>query len=68
MTFVCHCPEHLRHIKVRAWVVVDRNVHHSTFNGSRATYSRYSAVVCKRCRCVWRTKAKYVGQLKNGTY
>lgn len=47
----------------RAWVVLDRNVNHSAFNGYRATPSRYSTVHCPICNAVWRTAAAYVDKL-----
>lgn len=47
----------------RLWRVAHRNCNYSKFNGSRWTWSAYSAVTCLRCGCWWRTTAKYVQDL-----
>lgn len=36
---------------------------HSAFSGYRRTTSRYSAVHCRNCGRIWRTKAAYVDEL-----
>lgn len=45
--------------------VVQRNCNFSAFNGYRWTPSDYSLVRCE-CGWSWRTKARYVGGLKDG--
>ena len=50
------------------WVVIDRECNYSWFNGKRYTPSDYSAVTCKKCMRYWRTKAKYVKTLPDGTF
>jgi hypothetical protein len=47
------------------WVVIQRNMNASAFNGYRPQWSRYSAVRCDHAGCgrVWRTDADYVGNL-----
>ena len=51
----CKCAK-----KDRDWGVLDRFCNYSAFNGYRRTPSDYSAVMCRTCRSVWRTKAGYV--------
>ncbi len=57
---VCSCP--LRHK-----VVVTRCGNYSAFNGYRFTPSDYSCIRCLRCGIFFRTKARYVEQLRNAT-
>jgi hypothetical protein len=54
----CKCPK-----DKRDWAVIDRCCNYSAFNGYRCTSSDYSAVFCRTCRSVWRTKADYVFEL-----
>lgn len=63
----CKCPESQKPVAGRAWVVIQRNGNASAFNGYRWQYSDYSAVRCRICNMVWRTKAGYVGALKDST-
>jgi hypothetical protein len=68
MPFSCHCPERKKPTKERAWVVVTRNRHFSTFSTLRncgGTYTPYSFVKCLACGAVGRTKAAYVLELKD---
>jgi len=46
-------------------VVSVRCGNHSAFNGYHFTPSDYSGVYCGACGTPWRTKAKYVGMLKD---
>lgn len=46
-----------------AWLVVQRKMNASSFNGGRATPSAYSCVKCVDCGAIWRTKANYVDGL-----
>lgn len=62
----CSCPESKKPLADRRWIVIQRNANASAFNGYRLTYSDYSAVQCHACGHVWRTKAAYVTDLKNG--
>lgn len=48
------------------WRVVDYRCNYSAFSGYRRTPSDYSLVQCTRCRTSWRTRAKYVEQLRRG--
>ena len=64
----CKCPERKKPISERKWVVIDRNCNHSAFNGYHCTPSTYSALNCQSCGSVWRTDAKYVADLSDGTY
>ena len=48
--------------------VIDRMCNYSAFNGYHCTASDYSGVVCTDCGWPWRTKAKYVHNLKDSTY
>lgn len=62
--FVCKCPESKKPIEQRAWVIRDYKCNYSAFNGWRYTPSDYSAISCLKCQTIWRTKAKYVDNLK----
>lgn len=46
--------------KPRSVEVLAYKVHHSAFNGYRATPTPYSSVMCTVCGACWRTKAAYV--------
>jgi len=67
----CSCPERDEPITVEAgsnrparlWVILSYMCNHSAFNGYHMTSSEYSAVGCRRCGYIWRTKAKYVDDL-----
>lgn len=48
----------------RNWEVTQYRVSHSAFNGYRVAPSNYSSVVCHTCQRAWRTKAKYVEELR----
>jgi hypothetical protein len=50
----------------RRWFVLQRRCNHSAFSGYRYTSSDYSCVQCHACGTVWRTKAAYVRDLKDG--
>ncbi len=45
------------------WVVLQREGNASAFNGYCWTPSAYSAIRCRHCGRVWRTKANYVRHL-----
>ncbi len=45
------------------WLVITYKAHYSSFNGGQRTASAYSAVKCRACGRVWRTKAAYVDTL-----
>lgn len=66
----CTCAERKEPLVVttkrppRLWRIVKYKHHNSSYNGYRATPSRYSEVCCLRCGARWRTAAKYVGELK----
>ena len=49
------------------WRVIQRRCNYSAFNGYRYTPSRYSLVHCRDCGALWRTTAKYVDQLEDGS-
>lgn len=61
----CRCSEREKPVKDRRWVVTARYCHHSAFAGYARTYSDYSAVWCLTCAASWRTKAEYIGQLRD---
>jgi hypothetical protein len=62
------CEDRGAHRAAGAWIVLVRNANHSAFNGGRRTPSAYSAVACTRCGRIWRTKARYVGTLRDGSW
>ena len=64
-TFDCNCPERRKPVGERAWVVRQRNCHHSAFNGYRRTPSEYSTVACLKCGASGRTRAQYVAHLRD---
>jgi hypothetical protein len=47
------------------WRVTVRNANYSAFNGGHRTPSAYSEVHCICCNRTWRTKAAYVGRLRD---
>lgn len=59
----CSCPEKAKPVECRRWRVLDYKCNYSKFNGRRYTPSDYSAVTCRACGAVWRTKAGYVEEL-----
>ena len=63
----CKCDERFKPIKDRAWVVIQRLCNFSAFNGYHWTPSDWSAIWCPRCQSMWRTKAKYVSLLPDGS-
>jgi hypothetical protein len=63
----CRCPEAEKPLTERAWVVSQRRGNQSAFNGYRWTPSEYSLVYCQKCHAMWRTKARFVDQLKDGS-
>lgn len=63
----CKCAESKKPPTERAWRVTQRNCNHSAFNGYHQTWSKYSALLCLACGCVWRTTARYVASIKDMT-
>jgi hypothetical protein len=63
---MCECEERKKPIKERAWFVYKRFCNYSAFNGYRYTPSDYSSVCCPKCHRVWRTKAAYINELRDG--
>lgn len=61
----CKCSESKKKVEERAWYVVQRNSRCSAFDGYRSMYSDYSAVMCGKCGCGWRTKAQFVEKLES---
>lgn len=61
----CTCSESKKPARLRRWFVTQRNCNHSAFNGYAYDPSDYSAIRCGECRAVWRTKAKYVDELRD---
>lgn len=60
----CTCPNrNLDIYRACHWRVLVRNSRCSAFEGYQQMWSPYSLVECRRCGLVWRTKAKYVGDL-----
>lgn len=57
----CRCPKEKKNLQVIA-----RGCNYSAFNGYRYQSSDYSAVQCRTCGRIWRTKAKYVDLLPGG--
>jgi hypothetical protein len=64
----CSCDERHKPVRLRSWVVIQRECNHSAFSGYRWTPSAYSQVHCPQCLAVWRTKAAYVAQLEDGNF
>lgn len=46
------------------WRIVNYQCNYSAFNGYKRTPSDYSLIRCLECGSYWRTKAKYVDELK----
>jgi hypothetical protein len=65
--YCCKCPESKKPARERNWVVLQRNGNASAFNGYRWQHSDYSCVQCHACGFVWRTNARYVVTLQDGT-
>lgn len=61
MSGACAC-KCARPVRKRCFVI-DRECNYSAFSGYHFTPSKYSCVVCRDCRSVWRTRAAYVRQL-----
>lgn len=64
----CKCPESKKPVAERGWMVTQRHCNHSTFNGGRKTYSKYSALRCAGCFSCWRTTASYVGSIRDAVW
>ena len=65
----CDCPERKKpNPRDRNWVVIDRYCNYSAFSGYHWTPSDYSALHCHTCGACWRTKADYVGLIRDGSY
>lgn len=62
MSFAGACPA-----KDHDHVVLQRNGNQSAFNGYRWTPSDYSSIRCLQTLAFWRTKANYVGALRDAT-
>lgn len=65
---VCRCEESNKPMKDRQWFVYRRKCNFSHFESPKGGYhySNYSSVHCAKCDAMWRTKAKYVNELKDG--
>lgn len=61
----CKCAESKKPPAERAWQVTQRHQRCSAFDGYHPRCSDYSAVRCLVCHSAWRTKAKFVGALKD---
>lgn len=69
----CTCSEKQRPLTVpagsndrpRQWFVLERNASRSAFNGYKQVWSDFSWVQCRVCGAHWKTKAAWVGDLKN---
>jgi hypothetical protein len=59
----CDCCQRKVPIEERWWEVLARHRRCSAFDGYRVRASAYSAVRCRVCGHVWRTKAAYVEKL-----
>lgn len=60
----CKCGEHKKPAWERKWVVRDYKCNYSAFSGYHKTPSDYSLIECEVCSTMWRTKAKYVYDLR----
>ena len=67
MSFGCRCAERRKPVVDRAWKVTQRQCNHSAFNGYQYTPSDYSTVMCLVCGAIGRTKARFVGALKDAS-
>lgn len=63
----CRCPESKKPLKERAWICTQYKSNRSAFSGYRYTPSNWSAIVCRGCHRMWRTKADYAGEIKQGS-
>lgn len=63
----CGCAEREKPVALRDWRVTARRSNQSAFNGYHWTPSDWSAVRCRQCRAMWRTRAKYVEGLRDET-
>lgn len=45
------------------WRVVYRECHHSVFGGGHYQPSRFSMLICLKCKATWRTKQTYVASV-----
>jgi hypothetical protein len=64
--YKCSCEESKKPVvKERRWFVMQRECNHSAFNGYHYTPSRYSSIICVVCIRSWRTRARYVDDLKD---
>jgi len=66
ISFYCHCEERKKPPRERNWVVIHRHCNYSAFNGYHRTPSDYSLLKCHTCGALGRTKAGYVGLIKDG--
>lgn len=63
----CKCPSVTDEYRRQHWRVWQRRCNYSAFNSHRYTPSAWSLVCCLICSALWRTKARYVDQLKDGS-
>lgn len=62
----CRCkPKKTTEQRLKRWRIVTYQGNHSAFNGYRFASSEYSSITCLDCSACWRTKAKYVEDLKD---
>ena len=66
MRWSCVCTERVKAVAEGVWVVERYKSRRSAFDGYEVRASEYSAVRCKSCGMVWRTKAAYVEDLISG--
>lgn len=66
--FGCHCLERAKPVAERNWIVTQRHVSYSAFNGYHAKYSDWSTVRCLSCGGHGRTKAKFVDKVRDGVW
>ena len=65
----CRCHQRVCvHLSKRRWLVVTRNRTDQKNSYGSITFSEYSTVRCQQCGAAWRTKATYVGELKDDTF
>jgi hypothetical protein len=64
----CICEKEKKDTK--NWIVIHRKHNHSAFETPKygCHPSDYSTVGCLKCGMLWRTKAKYVDCLSDGTW
>lgn len=70
VSFSCHCDERKKPVEERDWIVLTRKGNYSYFEYPKGQFHRsdYSTVYCRTCRVMGRTKAKYVSELKDGSW